>query len=92
LKKKSDSKISKDPSKSHFLSKHGIIFYPISESEYKARNGFSSNSKMWLIEVNNNGNIKTFSKKIQNSEIDDALWKTINYYYELLTEKSKTKK
>lgn len=87
MKSKLSSLINKDPSKSVFISRHGIKIYPISENEFNRRRGIFGNSKMWLIEINNNGKIKTFPKKINNSEIDDATWSTINYYYKLLKSK-----
>ena len=76
-----------NPEKIHFLSKHGIQVYPISEIEFCRRRSMNTESKQWLIEVNNNNKIKTFPKKIPYSEVDEAIWKTINYYYELLKEK-----
>ena len=68
--------------------KNGILIYPISEFQYESRRGNQDfnliKHQKWYIEVNNNGKKKTFPKKISASEIDDAIWKTINYYYKLL--------
>lgn len=69
--------VSKDPNKLHFLSKHGIIIYPIPD---------------WYIEVDNNGVKKRFKKKIKSNEIDDAIWATVNYYCELLNNRKKDEK
>lgn len=92
LKKKSSSRqtVNKDYSKSHFVYKNNILIYPISEFEYKTRSDIKDynciKNNLWYIEVNNNGEIKTFYKKIKSNEIDDAIWNTINYYYKLLNE------
>lgn len=88
LAKKTISSINKDPAKLYFVSKHGISIYPIPESEYKSRRGsYASKSNKWYIEVNNNGKIKTFDKVVPEPELTETIWKTINYYYKLLTEK-----
>lgn len=44
-------------------------------------------SKRWYVEINNNGKVKTFPKIVSDSEVTESIWKTINYYYKLLTEK-----
>lgn len=91
MKKKSSSLVSKDRDKSYFVYKSGIIVYPISEFEYESRRGNTNFSlikhQKWYIEVDNNGKKHTFQKKISHGEIDDSIWKTINYYYKLLKEK-----
>ncbi len=87
--KKKYSSINKDPAKLHFVAKHGISIYPISEFEYKSRRGQygSAGSKKWYVEVNNNGNIKTFPKIVPDAELEDSIWKTIVHYYNLLNQK-----
>lgn len=80
----------KDSGKLDYISKKNIRIYPISESEYFSRIGNKTNhpnSKNWYVEVNNNGKIKTFSKSVISTELEDAIWKTIVYYYNLLTDK-----
>jgi len=64
-----------DPAKVYFLSKSGIVIYPV-----------GVNGKFY-IEVNNNGNLKRYDKAVSQSEIDEATAKTVNYYYKLLKEK-----
>lgn len=89
-KKKIVSKVKTYPEKLLLVSKHGINIYPLPEAEIFERQGksvYSANSKNWYIEVNNNGKIKTFQKAIIASDIQDAIWKTIVHYHELLTDK-----
>lgn len=80
-----------DPQKFLYVFKHGIIVYPISEFEYKSRGGFKHynciKNNLWYIEVNNNGIITTYQKKIKSSEIDNAIFGVVNHFYKLLTEK-----
>lgn len=72
------SLVNKDPSKLHFISKKGIKIYPVPG---------------WFIEVDNNGSITTYKKKHSHNELDDAIWRGINYYYDMLLEnKTKTNK
>lgn len=89
--KKTFSTINKDPAKLRYVSKHGILIYPISEFEFKNRRGINDfvciKSKRWYVEINNNGKVKTFPKIVSDSEVTESIWKTINYYYKLLTEK-----
>jgi len=90
-KKKADH-IDKDPMKSYFVQKHGIIIYPVSEFEEKKRRGINDflciKSQKWYVEVNNNGTKKMFQKILKQAELNDAIWATINYYYKLLNEKT----
>jgi hypothetical protein len=73
LKKKSSSlQKTASPEQIYLVGKSGILIYPIS----KASN--------WYIQVNNNGVITTFEKKISSAEINEALAKTIIYYYNKL--------
>lgn len=68
-KKRTKSNISVDSDKIYFLIKKRIFIYPIIG---------------WFIEVNYNGNIKTFDKRIRDDEIQEAIAKTILYYYNKL--------
>ena len=61
--------------KNYVLRKNGITTYPIVVGYGK-----------WKIEVNNNGNITTYKKIISSKEIDEAINKTIRYYYDKLKE------
>jgi len=73
LKKKSSLRHGKlSGCETHFLNKHNVIVYPVSI--------LSS----WYIEVNNNGVIKRFEKKVSAAELNVAIEKTIMYYYKLL--------
>ena len=82
--------INKDPVKSYFVYKHGILIYPISEFEFKKRRGIdeflSIKYQRFYIEVDNNGVKKMFQKILKAAEVEDAIWATINYYYKLLNE------
>ena len=68
-KKRTKSNVSVDSDKIYLLIKKGIFIYPIIG---------------WFIEVNDNGNIKTFDKRIRDDEIQEAIAKTILYYYNKL--------
>ncbi|APZ82908.1 hypothetical protein [Flavobacterium phage FL-1] len=88
--KKIFSTINKDPAKLAFVSKYGINIYPLPEAELYNRQGksiYTANSKNWYVEVDNNGRIKTFPKAVLASELQDAIWKTIIHYYNLLKDK-----
>lgn len=91
--KKLIPKIDRDPLKSYFVHKHGIHVYPVSEFEFKVRRGITDYSaiktKRWYIEVNNNGVRKVFPKTVSDSELNESIWKTIVYYYNLLNEETK---
>lgn len=92
--KKVTVKIDKDPHKSYFVGKHGIKIYPVSEFEFKGRQGINAfnliKSNNWFVEVDNNGSRKVFTKMVKTTEVNDSVWATINHYYKLLTEESKT--
>jgi hypothetical protein len=64
------------PEQIYFVGKSGIKVYPIYVNDG------------WYIQVDNNGVLKTFPKKVLQKEINDSVAKTIIYYYNLL----KTKK
>lgn len=88
--KKTISNINKDPAKLNYVYKRGIVIYPISEAEIferQRKSVYLANSKNWYIESNNNGKITTFKKPVLASELQDTIWKTIIYYYNLLTAK-----
>lgn len=76
LAKKTISSINKDPAKLYLVMKHGISVYPI-----------SAGNKKWFVEVNNNGELKKYKKTVTDAELEESIWKTINHYYKLLTEK-----
>lgn len=90
LAKKTFSTINKDPAKLNLVSKHGIKIYPVPEAEIferQRKSSYLANSKNWYVEVNNKGKIKTFPKTVLATELQYAIWKTISYYYNLLTDK-----
>ena len=63
------------PEQIYFVIKSGIKVYPISKLG------------SWLIEVDNNGKIQRFEKKVSQNDLNDAIAKTIIYYYNKLKEK-----
>lgn len=63
------------PEQIYFVGKSGIKVYPINVND------------SWFIQADNNGVLKTFTKKISSKEINDSVAKTIIYYYDLLKEK-----
>lgn len=60
--------------KNYRLIKNGIKVYPV---------GFNGKFK---IQVDNNGKLKTFKKEIKQGEVNEAINKTIKYYYDKLIE------
>lgn len=58
----------------YILIKNGIKVYPV---------GYSGKFK---IQVDNNGKLKTFDKLITQGEVNEAINKTIRYYYDKLKE------
>ena len=89
-KKRINSNVKTYPEKLNYILSRGIRIYPLPEAELFERQGkriSSANSKNWYIEVNNNGKIKTFPKSIIATDVQDAIWKTIVYYHNLLTDK-----
>lgn len=58
----------------YILIKNGIKVYPV---------GYSGKFK---IQVDNNGKLKTFDKLITQGEVNEAINKTIKYYYDKLKE------
>jgi hypothetical protein len=64
--------------KTYYLHQRNIKIYPVNVGQ-----------KMY-IEVNNNGKIKRFDKVLKQTDVNDALAKTFNYYYNLLKENEQT--
>jgi len=92
LKKKSNLlQKTASPEQIYWVLKNGITIYPISEFSYLQRKGetnFSIISKQrWYIEVNNNGRITFYNKIISSRDLNEAIAKTIIYYYNKLKEK-----
>jgi hypothetical protein len=76
LKKKSNSSQSNaSPEQIYFVAKNGIKVYPITKTG------------AWYIEVDNNGRIQRFEKKVSQNELNEALAKTVIFYYNKLKEK-----
>lgn len=65
------------PEQLYFVHQHGIKVYPISKLG------------SWFIEVDNNGRLKLFDKKVHKDDLNDAIAKTIIYYYNKLKETKK---
>lgn len=76
MKKKSNlSQKVASPEQIYVVSKSGIKVYPISKL------GF------WFVEVDNNGKIHRFNKKVSQNELNEAIANTIIFYYNKLKEK-----
>lgn len=76
MKKKSSSlQKTASPEQIYFVSKNGIKVYPISKSG------------VWFVEVDNNGKIQRFPKKVLQNELNEALALTIIFYYNKLKDK-----
>lgn len=63
-----------DGNKSYYIFARGVKVYPI----YK-------NGK-FQIQVDNNNRLRTFEKQLSQKEINEAIAKTVNYYYDKLKE------
>lgn len=63
------------PEQIYFVIKNGIKIYPI------------SSNRQWFIEVDNNGVIFRFKKKISNDLLNESIAKTVIFYYNKLKEK-----
>jgi hypothetical protein len=75
LKKKSNSSLNNaSPEQIYFVAKNGIKVYPIFELG------------SWFIEVDNNGKVDRFKKKVSQNELNDSLAKTIIFYFNKLNE------
>ena len=66
------STIQASPEEIYFVIKRKVFVYPV------FKNG------KFYIEVDNNGKVKTFEKIVSIKELNDAVAKTIKYYYKLL--------
>jgi len=78
LKKKSNLfQKTASPEQLYFVHKHGIKVYPISKSG------------AWFIEVDNNGRLQRFDKKVAQNDLNESIAKTIIYYYNKLKETKK---
>jgi len=67
------------PEQIYLVSKNKIFVYPISKSG------------SWYIEINNNGKISQFDKKVHQNDLNDAIAKTIIFFYNKLKEKQNGK-
>ena len=65
------------PEQLYFVHQHGIKVYPISKSG------------SWFIEVDNNGKLHRFDKKVAQNDLNEAIAKTIVFYYNKLKEPKK---
>jgi hypothetical protein len=90
-KKSSSSQKMASPGQIHFVGKNGIKVYPISEFEYLKRKDIIDYSvisfKVYFIEVNNNGRIHLFEKKVSQNDLNSAIANTVIFYYNKLKEK-----
>ena len=62
------------PEQIYFVLKSGIKVYPISKSG------------SWFIEVDNNGRLQRFDKKVPQNDLNESIAKTIIFYYNKLKE------
>lgn len=65
------------PEQIYFVHKNGIFVYPISKLG------------AWFIEVDNNGRLQRFNKKVAQNDLNEAIAKTIVFYYNKLKEPKK---
>ena len=77
MKKKSNSSIVNDPKQIYVVIKNNIKIYPVNIKG------------LWYIEVRVNGKKVEYPKSICSSEINDAIAKTLRYYYNKIVEKNK---
>jgi hypothetical protein len=73
-KRKSINTVKASPEQIYHLISRDILIYPVIK---KSR---------WYIQVNNYGNIKTFDKPILEKDINEAISKTIIFYYKKITD------
>ena len=76
-KKSSSLQKTASPEQIYFVGQNGIKVYPVSISG------------SWFIESNNNGRIHRFEKKVPQNTLNDAIARTIIYYYNKLKETKK---
>jgi len=74
-KKSNISQSNASPEQIYFVAKNGIKVYPVSKSS------------SWFIEVDNNGRIHRFEKKVPQNELNEAIALTVIYYYNKLNSK-----
>lgn len=60
------------PEQIYLVGKNGIKVYPVLKLG------------SWFIEVNNNGTIHEFNKKVHKDDLNEAIAKTIVFYYNKL--------
>lgn len=76
MKSKSNSSQKRaSPEQIYFVHKNGIFVYPVSKL------------RAWFIEVDNNGRLQRFNKKVAQNDLNEAIAKTIIFYYNKLKEK-----
>lgn len=63
------------PEQIYYVAKNGVKIYPISLSG------------KWIIEVDNNGVIFRFKKKVSTDVLNESIAKTVIFYYNKLKEK-----
>jgi len=78
-KKLNSSQKMASPEQIYFVIKNGIFVYPVTKL------------RAWFIEVDNNGKIQRFDKKVAENDLNDAVAKTIIYFYNKLKEKQNGK-
>ena len=76
MKKKSNSSIVNDPKQIYVVIKNNIKIYPVNIKG------------LWYIEVGVNGKTVRYPKSICSSEINDAIAKTLRYYYNKIEKKN----
>lgn len=76
-KKLNSSQKMASPEQIYLLHQHGIKVYPISKLG------------SWFVEVNNNGKIHRFDKKVSQNDLNESIAKTVIYYYNKLKETKK---
>jgi len=77
--KSSSHKKQASPEQIYFVYKNGIKVYPISKSG------------SFFIEVDNNGKIQVFDKKVDKNDLNESIALTIIYFYNKLKEKQNGK-
>lgn len=75
--KSNSSQKTASPEQLYFVHQHGIKVYPISKLG------------SWYIEVDNNGKLHRFDKRVAQNDLNEATAKTIVYYYNKLKETKK---
>jgi len=93
--KSSSHKKQASPEQIYFVIKNNILVYPISEFTFLSRKGKENfgviKYQRWYIEVNNNGKIQVFDKKVDKDDLNESIALTIIYFYNKLKEKQNGK-